>query len=84
MTRDGERVSLNWTSTAGAFPMPVEVEVDGKLRSLAMRDGRDTFTAPAGAHILIDPHNKLLRQLDFIDAYQARQREDAGPPRPRH
>ena len=84
MMRDGERVTLNWTGAAGAFPMPIEVEVDGKLRSLAMRDGHDAFSAPVGAHILIDPHNKVLRQLDFIDAYQSRQREDAGPPRPRH
>jgi hypothetical protein len=49
-----------------------------------MRDGRGEFTASPSAHILIDPHNKVLRDLDFIDAYQARQREDAGPARPRH
>ncbi|HEX8471398.1 MAG TPA: M1 family metallopeptidase [Brevundimonas sp.] len=84
MTRNGDRVSLNWINAAGAFPMPLEVEVDGQVRSLAMRDGHDAFTAPAGAHILIDPHNKVLRQLDFVDAYQARQREESGAPQPRH
>jgi aminopeptidase N len=84
MTRNGDRVSLGWTDTAVAFPMPVEVEVDGQLRTLPMRDGRGEFTASPSAHILIDPHNKVLRDLDFIDAYQARQREDNGPARPRH
>ena len=84
MTRDGNRVTLTWTETAGAFPMPVDIEVDGQARTLPMRDGRGAFTAAPSAHILIDPHNKILRDLDFIDAYQARQREDAGPARPRH
>jgi aminopeptidase N len=84
LTRDGERATVAWADTAGAFPMPVEVEVDGQLRTLPMRDGKGEFPAPEGAHILLDPHNKLLRQLDFIDAYLARQREDNGPARPRH
>lgn len=75
MSRDGERVTLTWATTSGAFPMPVEVEVDGQSRILPMRDGSARFNAPAGAHILIDPHNRVLRQLDFIDAYQARQAE---------
>jgi aminopeptidase N len=84
MTRDGDRVTLAWTDTAGAFPMPVDIEIDGQARTLLMRDGHGEFTASPSAHILIDPHNKVLRQLDFIDAYQTRQREDAGPARPRH
>ena len=84
LTRDGARATVTWADTASAFPMPVEVEVDGQLRTLSMRDGHGDFTAPEGAHIILDPHNKLLRQLDFIDAYQARQREDNGPARPRH
>ncbi|NBW12008.1 MAG: M1 family peptidase [Caulobacteraceae bacterium] len=84
LTRDGDRATVTWADTAGSFPMPVEVEVDGQLRTLPMRDGKGDFTAPEGAHIILDPSNKLLRQLDFIDAYQARQREDAGPARPQH
>ena len=84
LTRDGDRATVAWADTAGTFPMPVEVEVDGQLRTLQMRDGKGDFAAPEGAHIILDPHNKVLRQLDFIDAYQARQREDAGSGRPRH
>jgi aminopeptidase N len=78
MTRDGNRVSLSWNVTSGVFPMPVEVEVDGRVRTLSMRNGVGGFRARPDAHILIDPHNKLLRQLDFVDAYKARQSEDAA------
>jgi aminopeptidase N len=77
MNRDGDRVTLRWVSASGDFPMPLEVEVDGQTRILPMRDGSGAFDAPAGAHVLLDPHNRVLRQLYFIDAYQARQREDA-------
>ena len=76
MTRDGGRVTFRWTGTAGEFPMPVEVEVDGVSQTVAMRGGVGVFNARPGAHILIDPRNTVLRQLDFVDAYQARQRED--------
>ncbi len=81
MTRAGDQVSLEWKTAGGPFPMPVEVEVDGRLRTLAMADGKDRFTAPAAAHILVDPRNRVLRRLDFVDAYQARQRE-AAPAEP--
>jgi len=83
MTRAGDRVTLQWVTASGPFPMPVEVEVDGRSRKLDMRNGQSTFSAPASAHILIDPHNKVLRRLDFVDAWQARQREE-GPTAPRH
>jgi len=78
-TRDGDQVRLDWVSASGVFPMPVEVEVDGRLHTLAMRDGHGSFTAPRRAHILIDPQNKVLRQLDFIEAYRARKAEDEAP-----
>ncbi len=81
MTRAGDKVSLEWQTASGPFPMPVEVEVDGRLRTLAMADGKDGFTAPAAAHILVDPRNRVLRRLDFVEAYQARQRE-AAPAEP--
>jgi len=81
MARYGDRVTLSWSTASGDFPMPVEVEVDGQLLTLSMRDGTGSFRADESAHILIDPHNKVLRQLDFVDAYQARQRETAGAAR---
>lgn len=78
-TRENGRLKLAWTTGDGAaFPMPVEVEIDGSLRTVAMTGGRGEITVPDGAHVLIDPANKLLRQLDFIDAYQAYRAEQAA------
>jgi aminopeptidase N len=72
-SREGTTLALSWTTGDGAaFPMPVEVEIDGEGRTLAMPDGRGRITVPEGAHVIIDPANKVLRQLDFIDAWRAR------------
>jgi len=74
MTRDGDRVSLEWkTGNGRPFPLPVEVEVDGQTRTMPMTDGRATFTAPASAHILLDPGSKLLRRLEYLERWKASQ-----------
>ena len=71
-TREGEQLTLTWSTESGsAFPMPVEIEIDGQVQTVPMRDGRATVAVPAGATLLIDPQNKLLRQLDVIDDLQA-------------
>jgi aminopeptidase N len=73
-TRDGETLSLSWTTgDGGVFPMPLEVEIDGVIQTLPMTDGRGSIAVPAGAHVLIDPDNKVLRDLDFVNAWKARQ-----------
>ena len=67
-TRDGDRLRLEWVTGDGqTFPMPVEVEVDGRLQTLPMTGGRGELSVPASAHVLIDPANKVLRRLDRID-----------------
>ncbi len=72
-SHEGNTLNLSWTTGDGAaFPLPVEVEVDGQIHTVAMTGGRGSLTVPAGAHVLIDPDNKVLRQLDFIDAWKAR------------
>lgn len=76
-TRDGDRLTLSWTTgDGGAFPMPVEIEINGRAQTVPMPDGRATITVPETALILIDPQNKLLRQLDVIDALHAYNREE--------
>nr|WP_314433170.1 M1 family metallopeptidase [uncultured Brevundimonas sp.] len=78
-TRENGRLKLAWTTgDGGAFPMPVEVEIDGRVRTVAMTGGQGEIAVPSGARVLIDPNNKLLRQLDFIDAYQAYRTEQAA------
>jgi aminopeptidase N len=71
-TRDGGDLVLEWvTGDGGAFPMPVEIEIDGRRQTVAMTNGRGRIAAPANAHVLIDPENRVLRRLDFIEAWQA-------------
>ena len=71
-TREDGQLSLTWVTGDGAvFPMPVEIEVDGRRHTLAMTGGQGRIAAPAGAHVLIDPDNKVLRRLEFIEAWKA-------------
>ncbi|MGV9005714.1 MAG: M1 family metallopeptidase [Brevundimonas sp.] len=78
-TRDGDRLALDWiTGDGGAFPMPVEIEIDGRLTTLPMTGNHGEITVPAGAHVLIDPHDRVLRRLDYIEAWKTRQARDAG------
>ncbi len=71
-TRDGGRLTLAWKAPNGRpFPMPVEVEVDGRLTRLAMTGGRDTLTVPDGAHVVVDPMARVLRRSLAIEAMQS-------------
>lgn len=71
-TRESDALLLEWTAGDGApFPMPVEVEVDGRRQTVAMTGGRGRIAVPEGAHVLIDPDNRVLRRLDFIEAWRA-------------
>ena len=71
-TRKGDRLDLEWvTGDGAAFPMPVEVEIDGHRQTVEMPGGRGRFDAPVGAHVLIDPDNKVLRRLEFIEEWKA-------------
>ncbi len=75
-TRTGDRLELEWvTGDGGAFPMPVEIEVDGRMSTLPMTGNHGSFAVPAGAHVLIDPQDRILRHLDHIEVWKA-----AGPP----
>ena len=77
-TRDGDRLHLEWSTPAGEFPMPLEVEIDGRIRVVEMRNGRGFVDTPPGATVIIDPQNKVLRQLDEVDRlrdFRRRQRE---------
>jgi aminopeptidase N len=73
-TREGDRLTLEWVTGDGqTFPMPVEVEIDGRVVTAPMTGGRGEVTASAGAHVLIDPQNKVLRRLEFIEVWKGRQ-----------
>lgn len=71
-TRTADTLSLRWRTAGGTpFPMPIEVEVDGKVQRLEMADSSGTIAAPAGAHIVIDPMARVLRYSAEIAAAQA-------------
>ncbi|WP_235560479.1 M1 family metallopeptidase [Brevundimonas sp. Leaf363] len=79
-TRAGDRIVLEWITEGGRpFPMPLEVEVEGRVQTLSMTGGRGELVAPAGAHILIDPQNKVLRRLEHIEAWQAARAAPTAP-----
>jgi aminopeptidase N len=70
-TRSGDTLALAW-KTAGntPFPMPVEVRVGEHVVTVAMTDGRGSVVVPAGATYTLDPHSKILRREERIEAFQ--------------
>jgi aminopeptidase N len=75
-TRTGDRLSLAWKTT-GPFPMPIEVQIGDRIERVAMTGGRGTVTVPAAAHVVIDPHARVLRRsvaVEELQAWQARGR----------
>ncbi|HEX2189716.1 MAG TPA: M1 family metallopeptidase, partial [Longimicrobiaceae bacterium] len=61
--RAGDRLALRWEAPGGRpFPMPVEVEVDGRRRRVEMPGGRVELRVPAGARVVVDPDAWVLRE----------------------
>ena len=69
-TRHGDTLSLRWQVPGGAFPMPVEVSVDGVVTRVAMADGSATLPVPAAAHVVLDPMARVLRRSEAIERMQ--------------
>jgi aminopeptidase N len=56
-----EVVSLNWeTPNNMPFPMPVDVEINGKIQRVEMKDGRGSVRA-GNAKYEIDPKGWILK-----------------------
>ncbi len=78
-TRQGDRMQFQWvTGNGGVFPMPIEVEVDGRVHTLPMTGGRGELAVNPGAHVLIDPASKVLRRSPAIERYQQWLRDQAA------
>ena len=74
-SREGTTLELAWETGDGRpFPLPVEVEVDGRVMTVPMTGGRGSLSVPEGAHVLVDPENKVLRQSDVVDELVAYRR----------
>lgn len=62
--RRGRTLSLEWRAPGGgAFPLPVEVSVNGRVQRVAMEGGRGELALPRGAVVVIDPAARLLRAM---------------------
>jgi aminopeptidase N len=74
-TRDGSTLRLAWqTSAAEPFTLPVEVDVDGKLVTVAMDGGSGSLQLPSpDAHFVLDPSARILRENPAITAWQKQQ-----------
>ncbi len=63
--RDGDSLSLRWLNPAGEpfdFPLPVELQLDGKMRRISMLGGKATVDVKGIESIVIDPHSWLLKE----------------------
>ncbi|MFQ5747732.1 MAG: M1 family metallopeptidase [Gemmatimonadota bacterium] len=60
--RTPEGLDLRWVvPDALAFPMPVEIEVDGERRRIEMPDGTARVSLPLGAAFRLDPGSAILK-----------------------
>jgi len=82
-TRTGTTLTLAWKVPGnGRFPLPVEVQIDGKTRTLPMTTGTATLAVPKGAHVVIDPDALVLRRsiaLEAVAAWKSAQAAKAKP-----
>lgn len=71
-TRQGTRLDLRWEAPGGhPFPMPVEVQVDGRIIRLPMTGGTGSLVVPRRAHVVTDPFSRILKRSRAVEAYQA-------------
>ncbi|MFA6115745.1 MAG: M1 family metallopeptidase [Sphingomonas sp.] len=71
-TRDGSSLTLAWKAPNGLpFPMPVEVQIDGKVERLAMTGGKDIIAVAPGAHVVVDPASRILKRSTALEEYNA-------------
>lgn len=69
--KSGNQLKLHWkTPNNKPFPMPVDVQIDGKVQSVAMTGGSATITVPAGAHVIVDPLTKILKYEPHIEEFR--------------
>ncbi|MGW8283367.1 MAG: M1 family peptidase, partial [Gemmatimonadota bacterium] len=61
LTRREGSLDLAWVTPGGLpFPMPVDVQVDGRTRRVEMPYGKATVDVPAGATVVVDPDRWIL------------------------
>ncbi|MGJ8664587.1 MAG: M1 family metallopeptidase, partial [Marinicella sp.] len=75
-TRAQSKLMLNWKApNDSAFPMPLEVSINGVVSTLAMTKAEELAVTLKDI-VIIDPMSKILRQEKAIDAYQDYEKEN--------
>jgi aminopeptidase N len=81
-TRNGGTLTLAWKAPDGLpFPMPVDVQIDGKVERLAMTGGKDSIAVAPGAHVVVDPASRILKRSRALEEYNAWK---AAPGKPKY
>ncbi|WP_375426853.1 M1 family metallopeptidase [uncultured Sphingomonas sp.] len=71
--REGATLLLEWRLPGGgAFPMPIEVQIEDRVEPVAMTGGRGRVAVPPGAHVIVDPNARVLRRLQAVEAMRSR------------
>lgn len=69
--RHGDTLDLSWQAPGNLpFPMPVEVQADDTVHTVAMDGGHGSLAMPAGALVTIDPRSVLLRDERRVSEFQ--------------
>ncbi|MDT8757489.1 M1 family metallopeptidase [Sphingomonas psychrotolerans] len=70
-SREHGRLTLNWKAPGNKpFPLPVEVQVDGQVETVAMTGGTGSIAVPASAHVVVDPASRILKRSEAVEAAQ--------------
>jgi aminopeptidase N len=66
-SRNDTKLSLEWSVPGDrAFPMPVDISIDGDVQVVDLSAGPQSIAVPKSARVLIDPDSKILRSLPII------------------
>lgn len=65
---EGDKLVLRWETPEGhPFPMPLEVEVDGRVERIEMPGGRAELSAERYGHARLDPNLWILKERRPVD-----------------
>lgn len=69
--QEGNLLKLYWkTGNSGRFELPVDIEIDGALKTIEIGKTPVSIELPnKEVHYIIDPLNKILRDKEYLDEY---------------
>ena len=60
----GNKLNLRWETPKNMqFPMPVEVEIAGKIVRVEMKNGQGSIAVPQDSKFVVDPNGWLLKEI---------------------